>query len=144
MNADQRARAWIGTPYRHLASCRGAGADCLGLVLGLWREIHGANPRAIPPYSPSWAETGAGEPLWDALALHLSPATTPQDGDVLLFRMQPRARAKHLGIQTDNGAAFIHACPRAGVVQAPLSDPWARRIVARFSFVPTGEFPWQP
>ena len=34
-----RARAWIGTPYRHRASCRGAGADCLGLVRGVWREV---------------------------------------------------------------------------------------------------------
>ncbi|MFZ2468534.1 MAG: peptidase, partial [Parvibaculum sedimenti] len=38
------ARAWIGTPYRHQASCKGAGADCLGLVRGLWREFHGAEP----------------------------------------------------------------------------------------------------
>jgi len=144
MKLDQRARAWIGTPYRHLASCRGAGADCLGLVLGLWREIHGTNPRAIPPYSPSWAETGAGEPLWDALAQHLFPATAPQDGDVLLVRMQPRARAKHLGIQTNTGAAFIHACPRAGVILSPLSDPWARRIVARFTLPRTENDPWQP
>ncbi len=144
MRVDDRARAWIGTPYRHLASCRGAGADCLGLVLGLWREMHGADPCVIPPYSPSWAETGSGEPLWQGLSHHLTPATTPKDGDVLLFRMQPRARAKHLGIQTAEGAAFIHACPRAGVVQAPLSDPWARRIVARFTFALNGDTPWQP
>lgn len=30
-----RARAWIGTPYEHQASCRGAGTDCLGLLRGL-------------------------------------------------------------------------------------------------------------
>ncbi len=29
------ARAWIGTPYRHQASCRGAGTDCLGLLRGV-------------------------------------------------------------------------------------------------------------
>jgi NlpC/P60 family putative phage cell wall peptidase len=144
MRADQRARAWIGTPYRHLASCRGAGADCLGLVLGVWRDIHGQNPCAIPSYSPSWAETGTGEPLWDALARYLTPVVTLQDGDVLLFRMQPRARAKHLGIQTTNGSAFIHACPRAGVVESPLSEPWARRVVARFSLTLIGDPLWQP
>ena len=26
------ARAWIGTPYVHQASVRGAGCDCLGLL----------------------------------------------------------------------------------------------------------------
>ena len=29
------ARGWIGTPYVHQASCRGAGADCLGLIRGV-------------------------------------------------------------------------------------------------------------
>ena len=32
------ARRWLGTPYRHQASVRGEGADCLGLVRGVWRE----------------------------------------------------------------------------------------------------------
>ena len=36
------ARAWLGTPYRHQASVKGVGADCLGLVRGLWREVAGA------------------------------------------------------------------------------------------------------
>lgn len=128
------ARAWIGTPYHHRASTCGVGADCLGLVRGIWRAHCGAEPQALPHYTPSWAETGPHEPLWRALSTYLRPATMPQDGQVLLFRLQPRAMAKHLGIQCLGGRGFIHACPRAGVVQAPLSAPWARRIVARFDF----------
>ena len=31
------ARDWIGTPYQHQASLKGAGCDCLGLVRGVWR-----------------------------------------------------------------------------------------------------------
>ena len=31
------ARAWIGTPYRHQASLKGIGCDCLGLLRGIWR-----------------------------------------------------------------------------------------------------------
>lgn len=130
------ARGWIGTPYCHQAALRGAGADCLGLIRGIWADLYGTAPCAIPPYSPSWAETGQGEPLWDALSRHLTPAHAPADGQVLLFRLAPRARAKHLGLQTRNGQGFIHACPRAGVTEAPLSHPWARRIVARFDFPP--------
>lgn len=130
------AEAWLGTPYRHRASLQGSGADCLGLIRGIWRARYGAEAEMPPPYSPSWAEAGAGEPLHDALMRHLIPAPAPADGQVLLFRLAPRARAKHLGIQCDNGQAFIHACPRAGVIRAPLSAPWARRIVARFNFPP--------
>ena len=31
------ARSWIGTPYRHQASLKGVGCDCLGLVRGVGR-----------------------------------------------------------------------------------------------------------
>ena len=33
------ARSWIGTPYRHQASLKGVGCDCLGLVRGVWRAL---------------------------------------------------------------------------------------------------------
>ncbi len=138
MSADPvaLAEAWLGTPYRHRASLRGAGADCLGLVRGIWRARHGGEPEGLPPYSPSWAEAGTSEPLWEALARHMPAAAAPADGQLLLFRLAPRARAKHLGVQCAGGRGFIHACPRAGVVCAPLSAPWARRVVARFDFPP--------
>jgi len=58
------ARRWIGTPYRHQATVRGAGADCLGLVRGVWRALRGVEPVAVPPYGPDWAETGRDEALW--------------------------------------------------------------------------------
>ena len=46
------ARKWLGTPYRHQASLRGEGADCLGLIRGVWRELTGtgAEPRMIHAY----------------------------------------------------------------------------------------------
>ncbi len=58
-----RARAWIGTPYRHQASCRGAGTDCLGLLRGLWREVIGPEPEAVPSYTADWSEPGRSEDL---------------------------------------------------------------------------------
>ncbi|MEL6794106.1 MAG: peptidase P60, partial [Pseudomonadota bacterium] len=57
------ARAWIGTPYRHQASLKGVGADCLGLIRGVWRELYGAEPEAPPPYSREWGESDRDEPL---------------------------------------------------------------------------------
>ena len=50
------ARAWIGTPYRHQASLKGVGCDCLGLVRGVWRAVIGPEPERAPPYAPDWAE----------------------------------------------------------------------------------------
>ena len=54
------ARGWIGTPYRHQASVKGAGTDCLGLIRGVWRETMGEEPETPPAYTPDWAETPGG------------------------------------------------------------------------------------
>ena len=50
--------------------------------------------------------------------------------------MRAGAVAKHLGVQAQTGAqaSFIHAYSGHGVVESPLSTPWRRRIVARFTF----------
>ena len=136
--AVAEARGWIGTPYRHQASVRGAGADCLGLVRGVWRALYGAEPWALPRYSRDWSEPAHDERLWAALARYLraKPVAAAAVGDVILMRMKSGAVAKHLGIQAGVGAdaGFIHAYWRHGVVESPLSRPWARRIVARFDF----------
>jgi NlpC/P60 family putative phage cell wall peptidase len=132
------ARAWIGTPYRHQASVHGAGADCLGLVRGVWREVRGDEPEAIPPYTADWSEPQHDEFLWREARRWLVEHD-PGDaraGDVILFRMARGAVAKHLGIQAACGfhASFIHAYSGHGVIETALSRPWLRRIVARFSF----------
>ncbi|WP_299041167.1 NlpC/P60 family protein [uncultured Tateyamaria sp.] len=132
------ARAWIGTPYVHQMAARGAGTDCLGLVRGVWRAVVGAEPERPPAYSMDWSEPHGQERLWDAALRHLSPkdAADAALGDVILFRMRQGSVAKHLGIQSAVGTApcFIHAYSGHGVVESPMSAPWARRIVARFQF----------
>lgn len=132
------ARGWIGTPYVHQASCRGAGCDCLGLLRGVWREVLGNEPAPVPAYSRDWSEAGREERLWQAARAYLRerPQGAPEPGDVILFRMRDGSVAKHLGIAARAGAAasFIHSYSGHGVVESALSAPWRRRIVARFSF----------
>lgn len=136
------ARGWIGTPYRHQAARRGAGTDCLGLIRGVWREVYGAEPEAVPAYSMDWSEPQGEERLWHAARRHLvEKPGKPTLGDVILFRMRAGSVAKHLGIvaQAGQDARFVHAYTRHGVVESPLSAPWRRRIVAVFEF--PAEFP---
>jgi NlpC/P60 family putative phage cell wall peptidase len=130
------ARRWIGTPYVHQASCLGAGADCLGLLRGVWRGVLGNEPEAIPAYTPDWGEAGGREILLSAALRLLKPVSVPSGGDVLLFRMRDGSIAKHLGIAAGAGpdATFIHAYTGHGVVESPLSGPWMRRLAARFRF----------
>lgn len=133
-----KAKLWIGTPYRHQASQKLAGTDCLGLIRGVWREVFGEEPEQVPAYSMDWSEPQRNEVLWSAASRHLRPidpvAATP--GDVILFRMCETGIAKHLGILSCRGElpTFIHAYARHGVIESPLSKPWLRHVVAYFEF----------
>lgn len=136
------ARRWIGTPYRHRGRMRLAGCDCLGLVLGVWRDLGGMPPEDIPIYRPGWDTQDSQERLLSAASDMLMPARTSEvlPGQVLVFRMRRGRAARHIGIaaRTDEGPSLIHAYSGHGVVESPLSAPWRRRIAARFEF-PTGE-----
>jgi NlpC/P60 family putative phage cell wall peptidase len=129
------ARGWLGTPYHDQASLCGVGCDCLGLVRGVWRAIHGPEPLPIPPYSRDWGETGTCEPLAEA-ARKVMPEISVTDltpGALILFRMRSGAVAKHCGIVTTPDR-FIHAYERSGVVEVPLDAGWHRRIAFVFLF----------
>ena len=128
-------RAWLGTPYHDQASLRGVGCDCLGLARGVWRDLVGAEPQPIPPYSRDWGETGTREVLADgARAMMIEiPLAEIGPGALVLFRMAPRAIAKHVGILTAPDR-FIHAYDRLGVIEEALTTAWARRIAFAFRF----------
>ncbi len=140
------ARGWLGTPYRHQASVKGVGCDCLGLVRGVWRELYGEEPETAPPYRPDWAETGAAETLLAAAGRHLVPAPpgAVRPGDVLLFRMSPDACVKHCAIVSerqpgDPEPRIIHAYWGRAVVESWLGPWWRRRLAAAFAFPDTSD-----
>ncbi|WP_425284010.1 NlpC/P60 family protein [Methylobacterium phyllostachyos] len=140
------ARLWLGTPYRHQASLRGIGCDCLGLLRGVWRGLYGAEPEAVPPYSGTWAESAAPgtDPLTEAAARHLVPAPSaeiaPRAGDVLLFAFRRHLPARHCAIATGDGA-MIHAHDGACVAEVALTGWWRRHRTGVFRFPEAGSDP---
>lgn len=130
-----RARAWIGTPYVHQASLKGIGCDCLGLLRGIWRELYGSEPEEIPPYVLNWDIAG-GESLRDGLARHLSAVdlTAIAPGDVVLFRMVPRAAARHCAIvgERDGALTLIHARQNKRVSEEPFTKAWRAKLAYAF------------
>ena len=129
------ARGWRGTPYHDQASLRGVGCDCLGLARGVWREVVGPEPFPIPAYSRDWGETGPREVLAEGARRMMIEVSFAEAGPgaLLLFRMMPRAIAKHVGILT-GPASFIHAYERIGVIEQALTPPWQRRVAFAFLF----------
>lgn len=129
------ARAWIGTPYRHQASCHGAGADCLGLIRGVWRDLYGTEPETPPPYTPDWAERQGEETLGLAAGRHMKPVApdAAQPGDLLLFRMRRSGPAKHAAILSAEDR-MIHAYSGHAVCVTPLGPWWRQRLAFAFRF----------
>jgi NlpC/P60 family putative phage cell wall peptidase len=129
------ARRWLGTPYRHQASLIDVGADCLGLVRGVWRAVVGPEPERPPAYTPDWADSRGDDRLLDAARRWLVeiPVGEARDGDVLLFRMGLGAPAKHVAI-VSGATTIIHAYWGRSVCETRLVPWWRRRIAAAFSF----------
>lgn len=136
------ARSWIGTPYRHQASLKGVGCDCLGLVRGVWRELIGVEPERAPPYGPDWAEASGDESLAQAAARNLIAVPLDQfaPGDVLLFRWRNHLPAKHAAIVTSPGT-MVHAHDGAAVAEVALAPWWGRRLAYAFRFPGAGTGP---
>ena len=136
------ARTWLGTPYRHQASEKGVGCDCLGLIRGVWRAVVGKEPQAVPPYRPDWAETGGEETLLAAARawlIEIDPDRA-QPGDVVLFRMTPDAVVKHAGILSAlatpaaHERRVIHAYWAHACVESWMGRWWGRRLSHAFRF----------
>ncbi|MGD9803809.1 MAG: peptidase P60 [Hyphomicrobiaceae bacterium] len=147
------ARRWIGTPYHHQASRIGVGVDCIGIVRGVWRALHGSEPETLPGYSRDWSEATGQETLLEAARRHFKEVAPEAAGagDVLVFRYRPQAIAKHAGILALSEASgvethtarlgdpatrfsLIHAVERAPVTEVALTDWWRRRIAGAFQF----------
>ena len=127
------ARSWLGTPYQHQASIKGAGCDCLGLVRGVWRALYGEEPEPAPPYGPDWAELGGEELMLQAARRWLRPSNALSPGDVLLFRMAPGAPVKHAAIASAE-ERMIHAYWGRAVVESWIVPWWRSRLAGVFSF----------
>ena len=127
------ARSWIGTPYHHRASLKGVGTDCIGLIRGLWRELVGEEPEALPAYSGDWAEATGQEAMLATARRHFvtTSADRIREGDVLVFRLRAGTAAKHTAIVAEPGR-MIHAQEGVPVSEVSLGPWWRRRIAGAF------------
>lgn len=141
------ARGWLGTPYVHQASAKGAGTDCLGLIRGVWRELYGSEPEFPPPYGPDWNERAfakvRAEPLLEAARRNLVERAVEMrtEGDVLIFRVVRDGPAKHCGILIAPDR-FVHAYAGRAVLESWLSRWWAERLAGVFAFPGASDNPY--
>jgi NlpC/P60 family putative phage cell wall peptidase len=129
------ARGWLGTPYHHQAACKGVGADCLGLVRGVWRDVYGYDAVAPPSYSRDWAEASGVETMLSGARERLVAVDREdiQPGDVIVFRLRAGFVAKHAAIVA-TPETMIHAMEGGPACEVALSPWWRRRIAGAFQF----------
>lgn len=130
------ARTWIGTRYHHQARLKQVGVDCVGLVIGVARELDLiARDFDVGGYSPTPDGTslkrGCAEFL-DAVSLG-----DVRPGHVLLLRF--RREPQHMAIVADylhGGLSMIHADGGAAtnrVVENRVDEKWRSRVVAAYA-----------
>lgn len=137
------ARNWIGTRFHHQgrvkkAICHNGGVDCLGLLIGVARELDLRAKTGIPlsaldvtDYSHYPDVNHLRSVLEDAL--ELVPAEVIAPGNVALMNID--GNPQHLGIisSSDVGLGLIHAyAPARAVVEHAIDNSWLARIEAAF------------
>lgn len=125
----QEARTWIDTPYHHLAAVKGVGCDCIGLLIGVWKELLGELPSPPPVYSPQWHLHQKESQLIQVLKgqYNFTETTGPKPGSVLCFGLA-KGPAHHAGIMTERGT-FVHSIKMAKrVAEVTLDNLWSKRL----------------
>ncbi len=132
------AYGWLGTPYHHQAHVQGVGADCIGLVIGLWRSVEGSIPESGPNYSPDWGDASGEELMLSYLNKYLIPEPDIEKaielpGYVLGMRWKPKLVVKHCLISTGH-RRVIHAYNNNNVAEFSLNSWWQAKIACAYRF----------
>ena len=117
------AKAWLGTPYHHMAEVRGSGADCITFLRGAFKDARlGLEIEPIEYYPQDWAKHRNSERYMEGMlryCVEMPPVSerTPEPGDILLFKF---ARAYSHGALVVDFPNLIHSYVMQGVVRVNL------------------------
>lgn len=124
----ETARDWLDTPFHHQGRAKGVGVDCIGLAVGVLREL-GIESPDLPGYSRE--PDGVLEKMLDK---HLTRISI-QSGALLLFKI--RRNPQHVAIATEGGY-MIHSLyagknRQSKVSEIPIDQWWSDRIIRAYA-----------
>lgn len=125
------ARTFLGTPFHHQGRAKGAGIDCIGLLVGAASEAGIAiQDRIDYPRQPIPAE------LLADLAANLDPVESmePSVADVLVFWIADEWTPQHVGLATDVGMIHAWAGGRQRVQEHGMTQGWRARLHSVWRF----------
>jgi len=111
-----QVRLWLGTPFQHQQRVRGVAVDCVGVIIGVARELG----LVVPEFDVnSYPRVPDGRALTALCRQHMRPIerAAMQPGDVIevAFDRDPQ----HLGVLVPylhGGFAIVHASQTVGRV----------------------------
>lgn len=128
------ARSWIGTPFQHQAAIKNIGCDCIGLVLGVLKNIGTDFTNQCPN---DYAQHPTNYNLKTKLDENLikKPITEIESSDIFLMSFQ--ALPQHVGFisEYENDLYIIHSYKNIGkAVEHKLNDYWKSRIIQIYTY----------
>lgn len=136
------ARSWVGTPFAHQQSLKGVGVDCVGVILGVGRElgILEISPEQWAPFkaytrqpNPARMRKAMGRFLDASL---VDPQSLPAIGSIGWFGWRTDL-PMHLAItaELDGRPTMIHAFEYQGsCVENTIDAVWRDRVDSWWQF----------
>jgi NlpC/P60 family putative phage cell wall peptidase len=132
------ARSWLGTKYHHMARVKGAGVDCLQILIGIYSAV-GLVPGDIDPgyYPNDWMLHRSEERYLEGVSQYaheLPEGSEAKPGDFVVYLF---GRCfSHSAIVLEPGL-FVHALVNQSVqLTDPAQPPLAGRQSKVFTFFP--------
>lgn len=127
----EKAREYLGTPFRHQGRAKGRGVDCAGLLICVARDLGVRDPAWDVSH---YGHLPNGGQLQDHMARNMQAiALSDSDaGDVLLmsFGNEPQ----HIAIKTSKDYIIHSYAQVRKVVEHRVDQQWSSRIVGAFRF----------
>lgn len=132
----KEALTWVKTPWHHRACVKGAGVDCVFLLVGVFNQVGLTKivDADIPYYPQDIMMHQNNETVLDAISKYGHEVITPKPGDVAVWKFG--RIFSHAAIIVD-WPMIVHAHQRTGlvVIDDGLNVEFAKREVKFFSMV---------
>lgn len=129
------ALGWVGTPFHDCAGVKGAGVDCVHLIIRVYAEV-GLIADFDPQYKPQWFQHRDEPRFLAGLEEHGARRIDPAQalpGDVLMYSYG--RHAAHGGIVAYAGA-IVHAYKPVGCVTIGDRREFEHRLDSAWSLFP--------
>lgn len=120
------ARTWIGVRYHHQQASR-AGADCIGIILGVAAELGYDWHHFDIPYRGRYPD---GHTFQEQIEKACKSTDKPEPGDLLLFKIWHYPQ--HCALLTDKGTMIHSYTSIEKVTENDFSEPWKKLFVKAY------------